>query len=66
VRLARVLDDVQAVAAGDGQDLVEVGRHPADVDRDDRFRPGGDPLLDPSRVEVERARSMSTKTGTAP
>src|SRR4029079_17173932 len=54
--LARVLDHVETVPVSDGQDLLEIGRHPNDVEGDDLPRLRGDLLLDPGRVEVEGPR----------
>ena len=55
-RFARVLDEDEAVAVGDGQQLVELAGVAEDVDGDDRARAVGDSSLDGSRIEVQRVR----------
>src|SRR5258707_506404 len=53
-RLRGVLDDREAVRAGDLVDRVHVGRLAVEVDRDHGPRAGRDRVLEPGRVEVER------------
>ena len=50
--LAGVLDDVEAVSAGDVEDLVHVAGHALDVHRDDRPCPRADLRLDPAASSV--------------
>ena len=50
--VGRVLNDGQAVLAGDGVDLVHIGRKPRQVDRQDGFGSGGDVPLDLGGVHV--------------
>jgi hypothetical protein len=53
-RLARVVDQRKAVAAGDRAELVELTRVAVDVHGDDRLRPLGDRGLDGGGIEIER------------
>ena len=55
-RLARVLDQHDAVTLADRDQLVVLRRVAEDVDRDERLRLRRDRGLDRRRVEVERAR----------
>ena len=56
----------EAVAVGDGLDGLHVRRQAVHVDRHDGRCPVGDPLLDPIRIDVERARVDVAEHGTAP
>ena len=55
-RLARVLDQREAMPVADRAQLVELARVPVDVDGDDGLRSLGDGGLDRGRVEVQRSR----------
>jgi hypothetical protein len=51
--LGRVLDHAQAVAPGDREDRVEIGRLAVEMHRQDRPRARRDRRLDPAGIDVE-------------